>query len=59
MVERGGDCCFEPVEKDAVELKAAFEVVLEYWNARGGPQDAIRAARGAVEDRPSSRARPR
>ena len=34
MVEPGGDCCYDWVEKDAATLKAAFATVLEYWTAR-------------------------
>jgi cytochrome c556 len=49
MVEPGGDCCFEPVEKDASTLKAAFAVTLEFWTAKK-VRDAIQMAQDAVSD---------
>jgi hypothetical protein len=49
MIERGGDCCFEPVAKDAAVLKAAFAVALDYWLTIPA-DDAVGMARNAMND---------
>jgi len=49
MVEPGGDCCYDWVEKDAVTLKAAFAKTLEYWKAKN-VKNAITLAQYAVSD---------
>lgn len=49
MVEPGGDCCYDWVEKDAVTLKAAFTTTLEFWTAKK-VNNAIRIARDGASD---------
>jgi hypothetical protein len=49
MVEPGGDCCYDWVEKDAVTLKAAFAKTLEFWKAKN-VKNAITLAQYAVSD---------
>ena len=49
MVEPGGDCCYEWVEKDAATMKAAFATVLEFWTAKK-TADAISLARDGMND---------
>jgi cytochrome c556 len=49
MVEPGGDCCYDWVEKDAAVLKAAFGTTLAFWTARG-VKNAVRIARDATSD---------
>jgi hypothetical protein len=49
MVEPGGDCCYDWVEKDAVTLKAAFTTALEFWTAKK-VNNAIRIARDGASD---------
>jgi hypothetical protein len=49
MVEPGGDCCYDWVEKDAVTLKAAFAKTLEFWTAKK-VRDAIRIAQYGASD---------
>ena len=49
MVEPGGDCCYDWVEKDAVVLKAAFTKTLEFWTAKK-VKNAITLAQYAVSD---------
>jgi cytochrome c556 len=49
MVEPGGDCCYDWVEKDAVTLKAAFTKALEFWMAKK-VNSAIRIAQNGASD---------
>jgi hypothetical protein len=49
MVEPGGDCCYDWVEKDAVALKAAFAKTLEFWTAKN-VKNAITLAQYAAND---------
>jgi hypothetical protein len=49
MVEPGGDCCYDWVEKDAVVLKEAFTKTLEFWKAKN-VRNAITLAQYAVSD---------
>jgi cytochrome c556 len=49
MVEPGGDCCYDWVEKDAATLKADFTKVLEYWTEKKA-SGAMQIAQNAVSD---------
>ena len=49
MVEPGGDCCYDWVEKDAVTLKTGFSKALEYWTAKKA-KGAMQLAQNGVSD---------
>jgi hypothetical protein len=49
MVEPGGDCCYDWVEKDAAKLKAAFATTLEFWTAKK-VTGAMRLAQNGASD---------